>query len=34
VSATSTSDGSPAMYIVAIVVNSSSDWTLGFVSSA
>ena len=33
VSATSPSDGSPATYMVVIVVSSSSDWTRGFVSS-
>src|ERR1700742_4709401 len=33
VRATSQADGSPATYIVVIVVSSSSDWTFGFVSS-
>jgi len=32
VSRTSRSEGVPATYIVVTVVNSSSDWTLGFVS--
>jgi hypothetical protein len=30
---TSHGDGSPATYIVVIVVSNSSDWTFGFVSS-
>ena len=30
--ATSASDGSPATYIVVIVVSSSSSWTRGLVS--
>jgi hypothetical protein len=33
VSATSPSDGSPATYIVVIVVKISSDWTFGLVIS-
>ena len=33
VSSTSTGEGSPATYIVATVMSSSSDWTLGLVSS-
>ena len=33
VRATRPSDGSPATYMVVIVVNSSSDWTFGLVIS-